>query len=61
MSKTMSLIQLNANRRNARQSTGPKSAAGQKLPRPADDGAFRPGLNHENYQTNPNAKIDFTQ
>ncbi len=22
---------------------------------------FRQGLNHENYQTNPNAKIDFTQ
>ncbi len=47
MSKIMSSIQLTANRRNARQSTGPKSAAGQKLPRLADDGAFRPGLNRK--------------
>ncbi len=61
MSKTMSLTQLNANRRTARQSTGPKSAAGQKIPRPAGDGHFRPGLNHENYQTNPNANFDFPQ
>ena len=37
------------------------SPGGKRSPRPADDGAFRPGLNHENYQTNPNANIDFTQ
>ncbi len=61
MKKTMSLIQLTASLRNARQSTGPKSAAGQKLPHPAADGAFRPGLNHENYQTNPNVNFDFPQ
>ncbi len=61
MSKTMSLIQFTANRRNARKPTGPKSAAGQKLPHLADDGDFRQGLNHENYQTNPNANFDFTQ
>ncbi len=36
-------------------------AAGRKPPRPADDGDFRQGLNHENYQTNPNANFDFTQ
>ncbi len=61
----MTRIQLAANRRNARKSTGPKSvaapAAGQKLPSPADGGDFRQSLNHENYQTNPNAKFDFTQ
>ncbi len=32
-----------------------------KTSRPADDGDFRQGLNHENYQTNPNANFDFTQ
>ena len=61
MRKTMSLIQLTANRRTARKSTGSNSAAGQKLPRPADNGGFRQGLNHENYQTNPNVKFDFPQ
>jgi hypothetical protein len=29
-------------------------------PRPADDGDFRQGLNHENYETNPNVNFDFT-
>ncbi len=61
MSKTLSLIQLTANRRNARTSTGPKSAVRQKFPRRADDGGFRPGLNHENYQTNPSVNFDFSQ
>ncbi len=33
---------------------------GKRSPRPADDGDFRPGLNHENYQTNPNVNFDST-
>ena len=33
----------------------------ETLTPPPDDGDFRPALNHQNYQTNPNANLDFTQ
>ncbi len=32
-----------------------------KTSRPVGDRDLRQGLNHENYQTNPNANFDFTQ